>query len=100
MFLFMATIVIATGKIKGWNTLAFKDVSTIVVAALFGALSWLFYFLGLKATTASKLASLDRLSLPFIIIFSLLILGEAFSWRLLFGGGLITAGAILIATMK
>ncbi len=100
MFLFMAIVVVSSGKLKGWSVLTGKEIGYICVAALFGALSWLCYFVGLKATTASKLASLDRLSLPLIILFSLLFLGETFSWRLLLGGGLITSGAILIATIK
>lgn len=96
MFVFMALIVFATGKAKGWSHLQAKDIAIIAVAGAFGALSWLFYFLGLQQTTASKLASLDRLSLPLIIFFSLLFLGETFSWRLIGGGLLVTIGAILI----
>ncbi len=97
MFAFMAGITIVTGKTKGWNTLDARDIGWIVLAAVFGALSWLFYFLGLKATTASKLASLDRLSLPLIILFSVLLLGEHYSWKLLLGGLFVTFGAILVA---
>ena len=97
MFLFMAGVLLTTGKAKNWNSLASKEYIWIVVAAVFGALSWLFYFIGLKETTASKLASLDRLSLPLIIFFSILFLGEAFSWKLVFGGALVAAGAIIIA---
>jgi len=96
MFVFMTGIVFATGKFKGWQSLAGKEYGWIVIAAVFGALSWLFYFLGLQATTASKLASLDRLSLPLIILFSILFLSEAFSWRLVIGGILVTIGAIVI----
>ena len=97
MFMFMALTVIATGKIKLWHELASKDVWWIVLAAMFGAASWLFYFIGLKATTASKLASLDRLSLPLIILFSILLLSETFSWKLIAGALLVTLGAILVA---
>jgi len=97
MFVFMTMIVFATGKFKGWNALVGKEYGWIIVAAIFGALSWLFYFLGLQQTTASKLASLDRLSLPLIILFSLLFLSEKFSWQLVGGGALVTLGAVLIA---
>lgn len=97
MFIFMLGVLITTGKAKAWDTLAGKEYAWIIVAAVFGALSWLFYFLGLKDTTASKLASLDRLSLPLIIFFSILFLSEAFSWKLILGGALVTAGAILVA---
>lgn len=69
----------------------------IVLAGVLGALSWLFYFLGLQQTTASKLAALDRLSLPFILVLSVLLLSEKPTWPLAIGGTLVTAGAILIA---
>ena len=97
MFAFMVLAVIATGKLKHWDELVSKDIWFIILAAMFGAASWLFYFLGLKSTSASKLASLDRLSLPLIIFFSLLLLSENFSWKLVIGGLLVTAGAILVA---
>lgn len=96
MFAFMALVVIFSGKLKHWDQLSNKNVWYIIIAAVFGAASWLFYFIGLKATSASKLASLDRLSLPLIILFSLVFLGEDFSWKLVAGGALVTGGALLI----
>ncbi len=97
MFLFMMGVVLSSGKLKGIDQLTGKDLGFIIAAAACGAASWLFYFLGLRMTSASKLASLDRLSLPLIILFSLLLLGETFSWKLVGGGILVTIGAILIA---
>lgn len=97
MFVFMLGVLLVTGKVKGIEHLSGKDLLFIIGAAVFGAASWLFYFLGLRLTSAPKLASLDRLSLPLIILFSFLLLGEDFSWKLVGGGLLVTAGAILIA---
>lgn len=97
MFLFMAVVVFVMQKTKGWQNLSGKDIAVIAVAGAFGALSWLFYFLGLQQTTASRLASMDRLSLPIIILLSILFLGESLSWKLVLGGIFVTAGAILIA---
>jgi bacterial/archaeal transporter family protein len=97
MFAFMAGVVGVSGKYKGWQNLSKKEWMVIAIAAVFGALSWLFYFLGLKETTASKLASLDRLSLPLVIFFSILFLSESPTWQLVVGGLLVTGGAILVA---
>ena len=97
MFVFMLGVLLITGKFKGIAQVSGKDLSYLIAAAVCGASSWLFYFLGLRLTSASKLASLDRLSLPLIILFSLLLLGETFSWKLVGGGILVTIGAILIA---
>ena len=89
--------VVLSRETQGIDQLTGKDLGFIIAAAACGAASWLFYFLGLRMTSASKLASLDRLSLPLIILFSLLLLGETFSWKLVGGGILVTIGAILIA---
>ncbi len=96
MFVFMLLVLISTKKIALISTLDGRAWRWVIAAGVFGALSWLFYFLGLQQTTASKLAALDRLSLPIIILFSLLFLSEKFSWSLVAGGGLVTAGALLI----
>ncbi len=97
MFAFMVATVGISGKFQDVAKLQPKDWAIIALAGAFGAASWLFYFLGLKATSASKLASLDRLSLPLIILFSLIFLAEKFSWQVILGGALVTIGAILVA---
>lgn len=97
MCAFMVGASLVTKKFSLLPSLDGRAWRWIVVAAVLGALSWLFYFLGLQLTSASKLAALDRLSLPFIILFSVLLLGEKPSWSLALGGTLVTAGAILIA---
>lgn len=98
---FMAVLMIAvsvtTKKTALLSTIDGKALRWIAVAAVFGALSWLFYFLGLQQTSASKLAALDRLSLPLIILFSVLLLNEKLTWQLALGGILVAGGAILIA---
>lgn len=97
MALFMIGVSLLTRKAALLSTMNNKAWQWIVVAALFGALSWLFYFLGLQQTSASKLAALDRLSLPLIILFSILLLNEKLTWPLALGGILVACGAILIA---
>lgn len=97
MFLFMMVTVFMSGKFQAISKLNIRDWSLIALAGIFGAASWLFYFLGLKETTASKLASLDRLSLPMIILFSIIFLAEKISWQLVLGGLMVTIGAVLVA---
>lgn len=97
MFVFMMAVVTFSGKIQHIQTLQARSWRWIVAAGVFGALSWLFYFIGLGQTSASKLAALDRLSLPLIILFSALLLSEKVTWPLAVGGLLVTVGAVLIA---
>lgn len=97
MFLFMATVVVVSGKLKGLATLDQKSFWIIVVSAIFGALSWLFYFLALRDAPASKVAAVDRLSLVFVILFSILFLAENITLKLALGGIIATIGIVLIA---
>jgi len=97
MFIFMAGVTFAFGKFKGIEQLDNKAFWIIVISAIFGALSWLFYFLALKEAPASKVAAIDRLSLIFVIVFSVLFLAEKLSPQLAVGGVLATIGIILIA---
>lgn len=97
MFLFMAVVVIATGKIKMLDGIDHKAVWVIVISALFGALSWLFYFLALRVAPASKVAAIDKLSLIFVVVFSVLFLADKLTPKLAAGGILATIGIILIA---
>jgi len=78
------------------NVFTFKDWILIILAGISGALSWLFYFWALKFGPASHVAVLDRLSLVFVILFSALILKEAFNLKVFLGMILIILGAILI----
>jgi transporter family protein len=97
MCVFMLGVTGATRNVSSLAQIDLKNLSVIVIAGIFGALSWLCYFLGLRETSASQLASLDRLSLPLIIIFSTVLLGETLTPRLALGGLLVTAGALIIA---
>lgn len=96
MFLFMLAIVTLTGKLKGLHQLDRNALLAIVVSALFGALSWLCYFLALKTGTANKVAAMDRLSIVFIILLSAVFLAEKLTLKTAIGGLLVAAGAIAI----
>lgn len=95
---FMIVVTASLGKFTGVSvdTLSGKEWLLIALAGIAGALSWLFYFSALRIGPASAVAALDRLSVAFVIIFSLLFLGEAFKWETIFGGLLIILGALLI----
>ncbi len=97
MFLFMTCVVIVSGKLKGFTSLDQKSFWIIVASAIFGALSWLFYFLALRDASASKVAAIDRLSLVFVILFSVLFLADKLTPKLALGGVLAAVGIILIA---
>lgn len=97
MFLFMMSVVLFSGKLKDFSTLDQKAFWIIVGSAIFGALSWFFYFLALRGGPTSKVAALDRSSLIIVILFSVVFLAEKLSLKLALGTILATVGIILIA---
>jgi len=74
---------------RTWAFLALSGVAT--------ALSWVCYFRALQLGPASKVAPVDKLSVVFVLVFAALFLGEALTWKTALGGGLIFAGAIVLA---
>lgn len=100
--LIMASVLLivslSLNKFEGFSlrTISGGDWLLIILSGLAGALSWLFYFFALKTGVASKVVAIDRLSLVFVVVLSVLFLKEILSWRLLLGAFLMVLGAILI----
>lgn len=98
-FLFLVSL--ALGKFNNFHltNLNNKDWILITLSGIAGAISWIFYFLALKYGFAGKVATIDRLSIVFVIILAALFLGEGFGWKVALGSALMASGAILI-TLK
>ena len=90
-FVLNANPVGAVGAIsrRTWLFLALSGAAT--------ALSWVCYFRALQLGPASKVAPVDKLSVVFVLVFAALFLGETLDWKTALGGGLIFAGAIVLA---
>jgi transporter family protein len=96
MALFLIIVSFFMGKLDLIKTIDSKAITFIILAGISGALSWLFYFLALKLGPASGVSALDRLSVVFVLIFSVLFLAEKFTLYKFLGALLITIGAILM----
>lgn len=57
--------------------------------------AWFAYFRALQLGAASRVAPIDKLSLPLTILLAAVWLGEPMSWRLGAGVFLMTVGALL-----
>jgi transporter family protein len=68
----------------------------LTLSGLATGLSWLCYFRALQLGPASRVAPLDKLSVPLVIVFAWLLLGERLTAPALIGGLLITAGAMIM----
>jgi transporter family protein len=68
----------------------------LILSGLATGLSWIFYFKALQVGKVSQVAPVDKLSVALAIIFSVIFLGEALTWKIAVGAGLIIAGAIVL----
>ncbi|MCP1373165.1 EamA family transporter [Dyella lutea] len=69
----------------------------LVLSGIATGLSWLCYYRALQLGPVSKVAPIDKLSVAMVIVLGLMFLGEKPSVPMLVGGGLIVAGAMVIA---
>ncbi|MEP2776536.1 MAG: EamA family transporter [Luteolibacter sp.] len=69
----------------------------LVLSGLATGLSWLCYFQALKVGQASQVAPVDKLSVVFVILLAAFFLKEKVDIQQLLGGGLIVAGAVILA---
>ncbi len=97
MAVFLTGLSLIIGKFKLISEIKSKTFLFIVMSGIAGALSWLFYFFALKNGPVPGVAALDRLSIVFVVIFSVLILGDKLTWQVAVGAVLVTAGALLIS---
>jgi transporter family protein len=87
-------LVAARGELGEIKHLQTRGVVFLVLSALATGLSWLAYFKALQLAPASRVAPIDKLSLPFSVLLAVLFLGESLNWRLAIGIALMTAGAL------
>ncbi len=97
MALFLFFVVLSMGKLPLLSSINNKALLFIILSGLAGAISWVFYFMALKNGPATSVAALDRLSIVFVLVFSLLLLGQKFTWGSGLGAALMAIGAILMS---
>lgn len=93
---FLVIVALSLGKLSFGSIPQGKELLFIVLSGIAGALSWLAMFAALKVGPAPGVAALDRLSVVFVLIFSILFLGTQFTWKAAAGAVLIVIGALLM----
>jgi len=96
MAVFLVVVSLGLGKFSFASLPHGKALLFITLSGIAGALSWLAMFAALKMGPAPGVAAIDRTSVVFVLIFSLLFLGTQFTWKALLGAALMTIGAILM----
>ena len=68
----------------------------LILSGMATGLSWLFYFKALQVGDVSRVAPIDKLSVPITLCLAFLFLKEPASPRVIIGALLITAGSIVM----
>ena len=93
----LSAILAITGKFQPLGSIAPRTWLFLTLSGLATGASWLCYFRALKIGDAARVAPIDKLSVVFVAILGVLLLGEHLSARGWLGIGFIAAGAVLVA---
>jgi transporter family protein len=96
VLVFAWSIALALGKHGEIRALDRRTLLFLTLSGLATGLSWLCYFRALQLGPDSRVAPLDKLSVPLVMLFAWLLLGEKLNAPVLVGGLLITAGAVVM----
>ena len=92
---FAWAIVIGLQEHRALSSVSRRSLVFLILSGLATGVSWLAYFRALQLGPASRVAPIDKLSLPLTIVLAALFLGEPIGWKLMAGVTLMTAGALL-----
>jgi transporter family protein len=95
VLLLTGTLTIALGEHRALSSLSRRSLVYLTLSGVMTGVAWLAYFRALQLGRASRVAPIDKLSLPLAIILAALVLHESLSWKLAVVVTLMTVGALL-----
>lgn len=95
VLIFAWAIAFSLGEHRGLAAVSRRSLTFLFLSGLATGVSWLAYFRALQLGPASRVAPIDKLSLPLTIVLAALVLGEAIGWKVAVGVALMTIGALL-----
>ena len=95
VLVFAWAIVLQAGEHRVLHSLSKRSLIYLGLSGLATGISWLAYFRALQLGPASRVAPIDKLSLPLTVMLAALLLSEAVGWKVWVGVLLMTAGALL-----
>jgi bacterial/archaeal transporter family protein len=88
-------MVFGLGEHRVVASISRRSIIFLVLSGLATGVSWLAYFRAFQLGPASRVAPIDKLSLPLTILLAVVWLGEPVGWRVGVGAALMTIGALL-----
>src|SRR5262245_23068641 len=95
--LMTAGIVFVRKEFEPLGQVSRLGLAMLVLSALATGMSWLCYYRALQMAPASLVAPIDKLSVAVVIVLAAIFLGEALTLKTVIGGGLVVAGAVVLA---
>ena len=89
-------IALALGKHGEIRSVDRRTMLFLTLSGIATGLSWLCYFRALQLGPVSRVAPLDKLSVPLVMLLAWMLLGEKLTVAEIAGGVLITAGAMIM----
>mgnify|MGYP003397260525 FL=1 len=89
-------MVFITNTHNGIGEISRRSWLFLILSGLATGASWLCYYKALQVGLASKVISVDKLSIVFTLILAALVLNEPFTFKTVFGCILIAAGTLLM----
>ncbi len=97
VMVFTWAVAVTLGKHGEVRSLDRRTAAYLALAGVATGLSWLCYFKALQLGPVSRVAPLDKLSVPLVMVLGWLALGEKLDAMAILGGLLITAGAVVMS---
>ncbi len=88
-------VVFGTHDARALGSLKMRPISFLALSGVATAVSWLAYFRALQLGPASRVAPIDKLSLPITVVLAAVLLHESIGWKTVVGVSLMTLGALL-----
>lgn len=89
-------MVFLTNSAGGISSISSRSWIFLILSGLATGASWLCYFYAIKIGDVSKVVPIDKCSLVLTIIFAVIFLGEALTWKTVVGSILLLAGALVM----
>lgn len=89
-------VVFLTKSQGGIGSISPRSWLFLILSGLATGASWICYFYALKTGEVSKVVPIDKCSLVLTVIFAVIFLGEAVTWKTILGAILLLAGTLVM----
>jgi transporter family protein len=94
------SVIAFQGKFQAFKEIDNKAWTVLILAGIATTLSTIFSFKALSMGQASSVTTIERSSLVFAVVLSIVFLKEKITWQIIAGAVLVLSGALLISLSK